>query len=234
MGQFKWMADGAVPQNVDLRRRGWQLAAPGNQDDACVPIVPITPVDEAHWLELMAFTRPDDRRLMLVVGVNPPEIRARLLADGFGDVVSDAVSIEELEARARRLADLASWVPRRRSMATLEMDLMAREASYLDKPLNLHPREFALLWRLADTPDEPVSKQALVQDIWRLGYMPESNSIAVQMSRLRGKLVGAGLDGLVETVPGGYLMRWSVLEPPRPAAWFRRGSKGRPGRVAAN
>ena len=52
-------------------------------------------------------------------------------------------------------------------MATLELELLGREATYDGRSLNLHPREFALLWRLSETPDEPVSREALIRDVWR-------------------------------------------------------------------
>jgi hypothetical protein len=50
--------------------------------------------------------------------------------------------------------------------------------------------------------------------------MPESNSIAVQMSRLRGKLALAGLAGLVETVPGAYCLRSAMLDPTPSGRWL--------------
>ena len=40
-----------------------------------------------------------------------------------------------------------------------------------------------------------------------MGFVPETNSLAVHVSRLRGKLNTAGLEGLVETAPsGGYCL----------------------------
>jgi DNA-binding response OmpR family regulator len=71
----------------------------------------------------------------------------------------------------------------------------------------LHPREFALLWRLADTPGEAVSARELLSDVWRLAFRPETNSLAVHISRLRAKLRLAGIDGVIETLPdGGYCL----------------------------
>jgi DNA-binding response OmpR family regulator len=218
MGQFRWVSAADIPEELDLRRQGWDLAP---HDDAgevgCVAIVDGAGLDSTRWLHLMSFTRHEDRRLMLVGGANTPDARAKLLAYGFGDAVGDETTLEELEARARRLADLASWVPRRRVMATLELDLLGREVRYAGKPLHLHPREFALLWRLTDTPDETVSRDTLIHDVWRLGFVPESNSIAVHMSRLRRKLEAVGLAGLVETVGAGYRLRCAILDPAMPA-----------------
>lgn len=222
VGQFKWMSGDAIPPNLDLRRQGWSLLETDAQGEGRILIFQSPIPDDAYWCELLAFTRPEDRRLMVVAGVNGPEARTRLLAAGFGDAVDDLVQLEEFEARARRLADMACWVPRRRTIESLSLDLMVREASYFGKSLNLHPREFTLLWRLAETPNEAVSKRTLVRDIWRLGFMPESNSIAVQMSRLRSKLSAAGLKELIATVPAGYLFNSSMLVPPASPTWSRQ------------
>jgi two-component system OmpR family response regulator len=225
VGQFRWMAGDVIPANVDLRRQGWALVEDDSQGVGCVPMIQASALEGSGWHEFMAFTRPDDRRLMVVTGVECSTYRARLLAEGFGDAVGDRVLLEELEARARRLVGLAGWMPRQRSMGALDLDLMAREACYHGKSINLHPREFGLLWRLAETPDEPVSKHKLVQGIWRLGFPPESNSIAVQMSRMRSKLKTAGLLGLVRTVPEGYQFCSSVLQPIQASADARASSR---------
>jgi two-component system, OmpR family, response regulator len=98
-------------------------------------------------------------------------------------------------------------VPRRRHFASLELDLLGRDARIEGQPVGLKPKEFDLLWRLADTPDQAVSRQALNQDVMGLSFEPTSNTIAVHVSRLRGKLGAAGLPDVVETESGGYRLR---------------------------
>jgi len=71
--------------------------------------------------------------------------------------------------------------------------------------LALHPREFGVLWRLADRPGTVVTRKELLRDVWRLSQEPETNSVEVHVSRLRAKLAAAGCGGLVETaLEGGY------------------------------
>lgn len=42
---------------------------------------------------------------------------------------------------------------------------------------------------------------------WLMGHVPETNSLAVHVSRLRSKLALSGYDGLVHTVQtGGYVL----------------------------
>ena len=86
----------------------------------------------------------------------------------------------------------------------LRLDLFHRDAALADRWLALHPREFALLWRLAETPGRTVSQRALLADVWRLSIEPGTNRVAVHVARLRGKLAVVGLDRLIATDGAGY------------------------------
>ncbi|PNU05966.1 transcriptional regulator [Novosphingobium guangzhouense] len=163
-------------------------------------------LDPTEWERLLSI-RSDVRRFILLIGSATAGERAELLQAGFGEVVHSTIEPGEFEARACRLAQLTRWLPRHRKLGGLELDLLAREAYGHGKSLNLNPREFALIWRLADTPGKPVSKQDLIQDVWRMGFVPETNSIAVHMSRLRRKLSFVGMAGIIETAAaGGYCL----------------------------
>lgn len=206
--QFSWLGTGDLPSAIDLRRAGWALmdaAAPSND---CIGMIDAGNLDSVAWMRVLSAYPPEVRRFIIVTGVKRASERTMLLQHGFAEVVSDTIALEELAARATRIAHFAHWLPRQRRFGMLRLDLLAREAHIDAKPLNLNPREFALLWRLADTPNCPVSKQTLIHDVWRMGFVPETNSIAVHMSRLRRKLAIGGMQGVIETAhEGGYCLR---------------------------
>ena len=129
--------------------------------------------------------------------------RARMLRLGFGDALGPSAGLDELETRVVRLTEMAEALPRYRQHGPVRLDLLAREAYVAGRALGLHPREFALLWRLTETPGEAVSSAELLFDVWRLSFRPETNSLAVHVSRLRSKLRHAGVDGIVATDASG-------------------------------
>ncbi len=86
----------------------------------------------------------------------------------------------------------------------LRLDLFHRDAAYEGRWLALHPREFSLLWRLAETPEHTVSQRALLADVWRLPFEPGTNRVAVHIARLRRKLEAHGLDAMIDTDGPGY------------------------------
>ncbi|MCJ2178456.1 winged helix-turn-helix domain-containing protein [Novosphingobium album (ex Hu et al. 2023)] len=206
--QFCWLGVEDLPSALDLRRDGWSLNEGDGPSADCIGIINAGNLDSVAWTRVLSTYPEEARRYILVTGVKRAGERTMLLQHGFADVVSDTIALEELGARAARVADFSHWLPRQRQFGMLRLDLLAREAHVDTKPLNLNPREFALLWRLADSPNRPVSKQTLIHDVWRMGFVPETNSIAVHMSRLRRKLAIGGLQGVIETVQeGGYCLR---------------------------
>ena len=205
MLQFEWLAAGPIPATCDLRRLGWRLieGTRGAGDDALHPLLtmPLHLVF-SEWLSLTGAA-PQRRTRMLMLGVSGSEERARMLRLGFGDALPPGAALEEVEARALQRIERAGSLPRQRRIGSLRLDLLLREGFVAGRALALHPREFALLWRLSDLPGEPVEPDQLLRDVWQLSFRPETNSLAVHVSRLRGKLRIAGLDGLIETLPTG-------------------------------
>jgi DNA-binding response OmpR family regulator len=201
VSEFGWIAEHCeLPRQWDLRRIGWKLSA--DPAGGYVRLV------DARTGE--APLADSDRSLCLFVGVACGRERARLLDVGCGDALPASVGLPELAQRARRVAAAGDHLPRLRSAGPLTLDLFHRDARADERWLALHPREFALLWRLAERPGEPVSRATLLREVWRLDFEPGTNSVGVHVSRLRAKLALAGLQALVETDPaGGYRVRCS-------------------------
>ena len=94
-------------------------------------------------------------------------------------------------------------IPRFREAGDVTLDLMHRDGRVDDRWLALKPREFALLWRLAQQPGEPVAPAQLLADVWRLEFAPKTNSLALHIARLRAKLAPFGLARLIGTACDG-------------------------------
>ncbi len=126
-----------------------------------------------------------------------------MLKEGVGDALPTTTGLVELAARAMRLGENAQALKRFRQAGPVVLDLFHRDGRIGEQWLGLHPREFALVWRLADVPGERVSRRALLADVWRLDHDPETNSVEVHISRLRSKLSISSAEWLIETDPDG-------------------------------
>ncbi|APE29349.1 winged helix-turn-helix domain-containing protein [Aurantiacibacter gangjinensis] len=209
MDYFGWIAAGdAPPAHWDLRQAGWELCGgrDGCRAECRHVLVCDTQALTAAQREAMAQAdRPAWRLLML--GVEEPAERAHLLSLGCAEALPASTGLAELRARAARVADMFGRLPRWRDVGALTLDLFHRDARRGRRWLGLHPREFGLLWRLADQPGERVTRRDLLRDVWRLNHDPETNSVEVHVSRLRSKLALEGCASLVRTSPqGGYAL----------------------------
>lgn len=193
---FGWVAGRReLPRRWDLRRIGWTLSASASGSHVRL----VDGRGQAPGLDAI------DCALCLFVGVDSADERARLLDAGCGDALPDTVGLHELARRARRVAELRDTLPRRRDLGPLTLDLLHRDARAGERWLTLHPREFALLWRLSERPGERVTRRRLLREVWRLEVEPGTNRVEVHVSRLRAKLAAAGIADLVQTDPrGGY------------------------------
>jgi DNA-binding response OmpR family regulator len=224
---FGWISDvRGPPARWDLRLSGWTLCnVQCTQGDArltaseCrhVLLVDAGGLAQAERLRLAAADRAPWRLLLLAV--DEAVERAELIDAGCGEALPAGTGLRELDVRARRMANLFQCLPRWRTAGPLLLDLFHRDGRIGRRWLGLHPREFSLLWRLAARPGERVTRRQLLQDVWRLDHDPETNSLEVHVSRLRGKLARLGCVSLIETVPeGGYRLTASASHPPLVAA----------------
>jgi two-component system, OmpR family, response regulator len=200
---FRWLNESDLPPAVDLRVCGWHLLSSRRQRTECVALADAGAMAPASWQRFLGRYEHEDRRLIMLLGVAEPRDRARLLRLGFGEVLGPPLELRELEARALRLTELENMLPRFRQVGPLRLDLLAREAFVVGDPLGLHPREFGLLWRLSDRPGKPLGKRRLIEDVWHLRFVPETNSLAVHVSRLRAKLRIFGIADLLKTTRSG-------------------------------
>jgi len=204
---FGWVArQRDPPWQWDLRRLGWTLCHGHEGRRAeCRHVLladarELTPTEREGMAEA---DRPAWRLLML--GIEAPAQRAALLTLGCAEALPATVRLRELDARARRVDEMFGMLPRWRTVGPLTLDLFHRDARRGGRWLALHPREFGVLWRLADAPGKRVTRGQLLREVWRLNHEPETNSVEVHVSRLRAKLAELGCDGLVATDPrGGY------------------------------
>lgn len=205
MNTFGWIAGTRdPPSRWDLREFSWRLCnGHGGHRSECrhVLLIDVQQLDPATRIEIAEADKPAWRIIML--GVEEAAERAQLLSIGVAEALPASIQLRELEARARRVADMFGALPRWRNIGAITLDLFHRDARLNSRWLHLHPREFGLLWRLADNPGEAVSRRDLLRDVWRIDFEPETNSVEVHVSRLRSKLAAEGYRGLVETASGG-------------------------------
>ena len=143
--------------------------------------------------------------VLILTALDTLEDRVRGLDLGADDYLAKPFDLPELEARVRALLRRSTNSTPFLDHGPLRFDTVGRRV-YCDKrPLDLSPRELALLEILLMRAGRVVSKAQMVNHLYGFGDDVADNAIEVNVYRLRKKLEPLGCE--IRTVRGmGYLM----------------------------
>lgn len=132
------------------------------------------------------------------------EDRVHGLDLGAEDYLTKPFSVSEFEARVRALQRRVVPSAAKRLVGGLSIDVAAKRVRANDKPIDLTPREWALLDLLLNHPGRVLSKEQIADGLAGLDDQLTVNAVEVHVSRLRTKIEPAGVH--IRTVRGfGYL-----------------------------
>jgi len=150
----------------------------------------------------LAAEQPATKVLMLTAARSTDSL-VEGLALGADDYLPKPFRFAELVARLRALGRRrGEALPPVLSAGELELDPGRRTAMRAGVPLDLAPKEFAVLEALLAARGKVVSPEELVEQVWDEQLDPLSNTLRMTVMTLRRKL---GEEPLIETVRGsGY------------------------------
>jgi len=136
--------------------------------------------------------------------------RVRGLQSGGDDYLTKPFAFTELLARVQALVRRSTRPaePTTLTAGDLELDLLSRRVTRGGKPIDLRPREFALLEYLMRNTGKVVSKTMILSHVWEYSFDPQTNIVDVLVSRLRERIDRPFHQKLLHTVRGvGYVLR---------------------------
>jgi two-component system OmpR family response regulator len=194
--------------------RGLDLATDGAYDVAIIDVM-LPQVDGLTLIDRMR-ARGVRTPVLILSARRTVDDRVRGLQAGGDDYLTKPFAFAELLARVQALIRRSTGTtePTRLTVGDLTIDLLTRRTERAGRPLDLRPREFALLEYLMRNPGRVLSKTMILSHVWGYNFNPGTNVVDVLVSRLREKIDKDFEPKLLHTVRGvGY-----VLEPRSPAS----------------
>jgi DNA-binding response OmpR family regulator len=157
--------------------------------------------------EVLRQIRAEGRRLPVLILSARDDVRDRVggLNLGADDYLTKPFEFDELLARVQaRLRTAGTSEPVVLRAGDLTLDLRTRRALVDGVSVDLSAREFALLECFMRHPDQVLSQEQLLSQVWGYDFDPGSNVIEVYVGYLRRKL---GAEHIATVRGMGYRLR---------------------------
>lgn len=200
--------EGYVVDTAENGVDGFHRAMAEHYDAAVIDVM----LPRMNGLDLIQDLRREDNLMPVLIlsARSSVDDRIRGLQAGGDDYLVKPFSFAELLARLQALVRRATAAADPTSLAVgdLAIDLQRRTVTRSGKPIDLQPREFALLEYLARNRDKIVSKTMIMDQVWGYDFDPSTNVVESRISRLRDKIDRDFGVPLIKTIRGaGYMLQ---------------------------
>jgi DNA-binding response OmpR family regulator len=162
-------------------------------------------MDVLHDLRSRGFQRP----VLVLTAQDAVDAKVQALRAGADDYVTKPFAFEELLARveaiARRPRAIAAPILQ---IGDLTLNQDSREVQRTGRPIELTPKEYAVLEYLMRHEGRVMSRTLITEYAWGYHFDPGTNIVDVVINHLRKKIDTESPRKLISTVRGvGYVLR---------------------------
>lgn len=163
---------------------------------------------EAAGLDLLRSIRVKrpDLPVLIVTGGSVVEERVRALDAGADDYIAKPFVFAEMAARIRAVLRRGSRPANAvLTVDDLTVDRVSHAVARAGHSIELSPKEFGLLEFLMRHAGQPVTRSAIVEQVWKLNFDTMTNVVDVYINYLRRKVDTGYQRALIRTIRGvGY------------------------------
>lgn len=169
-------------------------------------------LNQADSLGMVKHLRSAENKvpILFVSGMARVDDRIEGLAAGGDDYLTKPFSLGELAARVEALLRRPSMRVHETSIrvGSLTVDLIERSAQRGDRHIALLPSEYRILEYLARRPNQVITREMLLKDVWGYKFLPKTNLVDVHLGKLRRKLDTASEVPMVQSIRAlGFMLK---------------------------
>ena len=164
------------------------------------------------WQVCSAIRKTDKTPIIMLTAKEETDDKVHGLELGADDYITKPFEVKELLARIHavlRRTDGEEKGDKGKGQVLyfdkLEINLDSYELIVDGKKIDTPPKEMALLYHLASSPNRVYTRNQLLDEVWGFDYLGDSRTVDVHVKRLREKLEGVSPRWALSTVWGvGY------------------------------
>jgi len=172
-------------------------------------------IGQLDSLTLVEELRKSERTIpiLLVSALYSVDDRIFGLSAGGDDYLIKPFALGEFSARVQALLrrPTASYLSTKLFAGPLEADLVKRTVTRAGREIILLPREFMILEYFMRRPNQIVTREMLLRDIWKYQFIPKTNVVDVHVGKLRRKIDCSDEALLLHSVrAAGFMLKTDV------------------------
>ncbi len=150
--------------------------------------------------------------VLIISALDDVDERVFGLQAGADDYLIKPFSFSELGARIEALLRRPMHgCATKLQVGPLSLNLLDRVAILRDEKIELSSREFQLLEYFMSRPGQLITRQMLLQNVWKFKFIPQTNVVDVHISKLRQKLENKEGFSFIKNVRGqGYVFEFGL------------------------
>ena len=191
--------EGYVVETAANGDEGFDRARTESFDAAVVDVM----LPGRSGIELVRGLREEgsDLPILLLTALDRTDDKVQGLDAGADDYLTKPFDFSELSARLRALLRRASGSPSPTlRVGGIELDPRTRLVTLDGEPVQVTPKEYALLEFLLRHPDRPLSRAMIMEHVWGIRFDPGTNVVEVYVRYLRRKLELPGRPAPIDTL----------------------------------
>lgn len=161
------------------------------------------------WEVLEAVRKSEkDTRVLVLTALDSTGDKVRALDKGADDYLVKPFATVELVARVRALLRRSKGeTTSELTYADMKMDLLQHRVTRGEDRVELSPREFSLLEYFLRNPEQVLTRDMIIQNVWGYEFDTMTNVVDVYINYLRNKIDMDYSVRLIHTVRGvGYIL----------------------------
>jgi DNA-binding response OmpR family regulator len=161
------------------------------------------------WQVCSMIRKTDKTPIIMLTAKEETDDKVHGLELGADDYITKPFEVKELLARIhavlRRTGKEEEHQDQILRFDRLEINMDSYELIVDGKKIDTPPKEMALLYHLASSPNRVYTRNQLLDEVWGFDYLGDSRTVDVHIKRLREKLEGVSPRWALSTVWGvGY------------------------------